>query len=54
MAAVGSSFVCRDKARANMLAELGSKAGLFDLEAVREKVAAVWEEKLSVISWRNG
>jgi putative alpha-1,2-mannosidase len=51
MAAVGSSFVSRDKAQANMVAELGgsAEAGLFDLEAVRARVTAAWEDKLSII-----
>lgn len=51
MAAVGSSFVSREKARANMFAELGDSAemGLFDMSAVSTKVTAIWEDKLSII-----
>lgn len=60
MAAVGSSFVSREKAKANLYAELSAtvssstaetddESGLFDLEGIVERVSSKWETMLSAI-----
>lgn len=51
MIAVGSSFVSREKARLNMIAELGaSPEQLFNLKKVQARVTAQWEHHLGTIA----
>jgi putative alpha-1,2-mannosidase len=45
--AVGSSFVSRAKATANLHAELGEGGARFELERVRERTTTRWESALS-------
>lgn len=48
--AAGSSFVSRDKAEANLRAELGQQeGGMFDVEAVVARVTQRWETSLSAV-----
>ena len=51
-AAIGSSFVSRDKARNNAVAELGpsGSAQMFDQASVRERVTMEWERRLATVS----